>query len=312
MPETLIFHHRYTSPFSEKIRLMLGYLGASWQSVHAPFYPPRPGIDPLVNGYRQIPVAQVGADVFCDTRMIADEIARLHDHQELSPFHCTPDVAQYLAEIETKVFYCCVRTAPPTGALGMMVRKVPFWHWPGYIRDKIRITKISTVSIPPKEEATGVWNDFLADLNEKTSKSSFLFGNDKPTIADFTAFHPVWFHVDMGAKILANRPSLRAWYDRVMAFGHGRLEQITTRTSLAAAQNNVPRSVPEEMTQGKHIGQTVEIAPAETMKIPTGGQLVGENDVKWILRRDSDFGTPVHVHFPKEFYQLTPVSPKAS
>ena len=36
----LILHHYPSSPFSEKVRLMLGHKGLAWKSVHIPRTPP--------------------------------------------------------------------------------------------------------------------------------------------------------------------------------------------------------------------------------------------------------------------------------
>lgn len=38
----LILHHYETSPFSEKVRLMLGLKGLDWRSVQAPVIMPSP------------------------------------------------------------------------------------------------------------------------------------------------------------------------------------------------------------------------------------------------------------------------------
>ena len=72
---SLILHHYTMSPFSQKIRSMLGYTGIQWQSVITREMPPRPLLETLTGGYRKIPMAQIGADIFVDTRTIAAEIA---------------------------------------------------------------------------------------------------------------------------------------------------------------------------------------------------------------------------------------------
>ncbi len=311
MSETLILHHRYTSLFSEKIRLMLGYLDAHWQSVHAPFYPPRPAIDPIIDGYRQIPVAHIGADIFCDTKIIADEIARMHDRPELSPFECSPEIKHYLTATETTVVVACLRTLPAIGVLRAMARKVPCRHWLNYLRDKRHILKISNFSAPTKPEALETWQRFLEELEHQISDSDFLFGGSQPTIADFSAVHVVWFRSEIeGPSIFGNRPTLQNWYRRMTAFGHGRMERVNTAKSLKTVQAHRPRSVPERMKTSKNIGKRVEIAPKE-MRIPTRGVLVGEDETRWVLERETQFGTTVHVHFPIEQCELTHVSANA-
>ena len=55
-------HHYPASPFSEKIRLLLGYLNVSWYSVEISSIMPRPLLMPLTGGYRKTPTLQIGAN----------------------------------------------------------------------------------------------------------------------------------------------------------------------------------------------------------------------------------------------------------
>ena len=77
MPE-LILHHYDQSPYAEKARLMFGVKGLAWRSVQVPMVMPKPDLMPLTGGYRRTPVLQVGADIYCDTQLIAAEIERRH------------------------------------------------------------------------------------------------------------------------------------------------------------------------------------------------------------------------------------------
>src|SRR5690606_2204391 len=67
----LILHHYPESPFAEKARLMLGFKQLSWRSVTIPRVMPKPDLMALTGGYRKTPVLQVGADIYCDTALIA-------------------------------------------------------------------------------------------------------------------------------------------------------------------------------------------------------------------------------------------------
>ncbi|MGK0259491.1 MAG: glutathione S-transferase, partial [Candidatus Azotimanducaceae bacterium] len=72
----IYLHHYPASLFSEKIRLMLGYLDQTWNSVTIGSIMPRPRLMPLSGGYRRTPVLQIGANVYCDTQIIAKALAR--------------------------------------------------------------------------------------------------------------------------------------------------------------------------------------------------------------------------------------------
>ena len=79
----LILHHYDFSPFSEKIRLIFGLKDLAWRSVIIPSVMPKPDLIPLTGGYRHTPVLQIGADIFCDTRLIARELDRRHPQPPL-------------------------------------------------------------------------------------------------------------------------------------------------------------------------------------------------------------------------------------
>ena len=66
-----ILHHYPMSPFAEKARLMLGYKRLPWCSVIIPPVMPKPDVVSLTGGYRKTPILQIGADVYCDTALIA-------------------------------------------------------------------------------------------------------------------------------------------------------------------------------------------------------------------------------------------------
>ncbi len=78
MGTELILHHYDGSPYSEKIRLLLGYKGLDWRSATMPPMLPKPELMTLTGGYRRAPVLQIGADVYCDSALIAAEIERRH------------------------------------------------------------------------------------------------------------------------------------------------------------------------------------------------------------------------------------------
>ena len=82
----LILHHYDEAPFAEKIRLVFGIKGLSWNSVIVPSAMPKPDLTPLTGGYRRTPVLQIGADIFCDTQLIVAELERRYPkHLRPSP-----------------------------------------------------------------------------------------------------------------------------------------------------------------------------------------------------------------------------------
>src|SRR2546427_13241778 len=81
----LILHHYDISPYAEKIRAILGFKRLAWHSVHIPIVMPKPDLTALTGGYRLTPVLQIGADVYCDTKVIARRLERERPTPTLYP-----------------------------------------------------------------------------------------------------------------------------------------------------------------------------------------------------------------------------------
>src|SRR5580658_4685038 len=80
-----ILHHYAMSPFAEKIRTILGFKNLEWTSVDIPRVLPKPDVVALTGGYRKTPVLQIGADIYCDTALIAKVLERLKPTPSLFP-----------------------------------------------------------------------------------------------------------------------------------------------------------------------------------------------------------------------------------
>src|ERR1019366_5432782 len=73
----IVLHHYAGSPFSEKVRLVLGMKRLHWLSVDVPVMLPKPDVVALTGGYRRTPFMQIGADVYCDSALMCRVIDRL-------------------------------------------------------------------------------------------------------------------------------------------------------------------------------------------------------------------------------------------
>ena len=94
----LILHHYASSPFSEKVRLVLGLKGLAWRSVEVPVMMPKPDVLPLTGGYRRTPFLQIGADIYCDSALMCRVIDRLAPQPPLYPAGCSgaaPMISQW-------------------------------------------------------------------------------------------------------------------------------------------------------------------------------------------------------------------------
>lgn len=304
----LILHHKDVSPYSEKIRLMLGYCNMPWLSVQAPLTPPRPSIDPIVGGYRRIPVAQLGADVFCDTRIIAAEIANIAGNSNLNPFNQVEDHKIWAEHIENRIFVVAISTMPLIGGAFALLSEVPLRLLASYIADKKHLFRNSSAdyvsSIPNRKQGKLLWKKHL-DQIEASLLAKYL-GGDSPKYLDFCAVHAIWFRSKMETRpLFKGRPKLAKWYQRMINFAHGTKEEISPAKAIAIAKGALPRGVDSSMKKSHLIGKHVSIATTDVELGETKGVLVGESTERWIIERHSEATGLVHIHFPRETYQMT-------
>ena len=300
--DTLIVHQYVFSPFGEKIRAMLGYTDLSWQAVEVPPQPPRPSLDPMIVGYRKSPVAQIGADLFCDTRMITTEIARMSARSELSASQRDEADAQYLDHIEGPIFAACLSSLPKGKMLWKLATMVGF-GLPKFLKDRAALGAAGGLDVLTTEEARRVWNAHLDELNTKLN-SGFL-GGVAPDLLDFSAYHVVWFFELMtGTKVSDGREALGPWRDEMAALGHGRREAITGDHALGVARDLEPRPLPQSLTD-QGLGTMVRIAPTDYGRDQTEGIQVAQTQDRWIIERNSQFCGRIHIHFPTHGFART-------
>lgn len=301
MPDFILYHYAM-SPFSEKARAMLGYAGLEWASVTVTEMPPRPVLEQLTGGYRKIPVAQMGADVFCDSRTIAAEIARLANKPELVLEDQPQAVREFVSKVDLEIFLACVIAASDGRMLKKLIRETSLLHALKFLADRIGMGRKAKVKAVGGKKAKQTVMAHIADLEQRLA-DNFLFGA-RPCIADFSAYHGLWFVCDLAGKPwLRDYPKTQAWLSRMQAFGHGRPQPLTAEAALAQATATEPRAITEP---GAHawLGQTVSIAPSDYGRDPVTGTLVAASDRRYTLSRQSLGAGLVHVHFPVEGFSI--------
>lgn len=300
----LILHHYAFSPFSQKVRSMLGRAAIGWQSVVTREFPPRPVVSRLAGGYRRIPVAQIGADIFCDSRIIAEEIASLSGQAALSLANCDEAVRAYVREVDLEIFLSCIISARGGGLLRTMRSSMGTIDLMRALWDRVQMGRRAQINLGdlgnPRQRVLA----HLADAEQRLEQHPWLFG-DTSSHADFSAYHGLWFMRDLGrSPLIDGYPRVLAWMDRIRALGEGARVEIPPEQALAAAKSVSPRPVPEDQRSGTMIGKTVRIAPADYARDATTGTLMAVAASRWIIaRQDPELGT-LHVHFPREGYDL--------
>lgn len=306
MHPPLILHHYENSPYAEKVRLMFGLSELHWHSVLSPVQPPRPILDPLTGGYRRIPVVQQGADLFCDTALIAQELVAQTGQSSLDIKAIDAATQALVEHAEKDVFFAAIGAVPPRRLLSTIVRQFGPLGALRFVRDRTGMMKGGTVRPAQGTKAKAVMRSFLETLEAHLQNQAWVAG-DTTTIADFAVFHPLWLHVSCDRRPLKTGARTLDWYERVSNIGHGQREESNADFAFGAARESEPRSLPESVSETAFpLESGVHVAPSDYGRDPVTGSLVAFTDNRIVVAREtSDFGR-LHVHFPRAGYTITP------
>lgn len=300
-----ILHHYEASPYAEKIRLMFGQAGMQWQSLLSPVQPPRPNVDPLVGGYRRIPVMQIGADIYCDTALIARVISELGDVPSLAPASTQSDSTALAARAEGDVFFSAITSVSPLRTLLTMLGGFGVMGTVRFVRDRGSMMKGATVKTPDPARARTLMQEFQQDLDRALGSARFL-GGDAPVYADFCCYHPLWLNAFVSKQPIGKGyPNIQRWVDALVAIGHGSRQEIDQAAAFKQARESEPVSQAYSL-EHPLLGKAVSIAPTDYGIQAVSGELVHVAGDRCTVARDtSDFGR-VHVHFPMAGYNIQP------
>ncbi len=306
----IILHHYAPSPFSEKVRLMLGYCDAQWYSVISPAMPPRPIVDPIVGGYRRIPVMQIGADVFCDTKLISAELSIRFSRPELNPFvDSNQKILEYSHNVDTSVFMAGVQASKPIAMLAAVFKLFSPLDALKFIKDRAGIQNNSSVKSVGYRRANELLEQHYNRMEETLKSTTYLFSDEIPSVADFSSYHNLWFkYLTQGGTSLESKPHVDAWFQRMKKIGHGNEIEGSKSTAFSSAKDYEPRVIDSACLNNSNIGKKVAVAPDDYAKDSVSGVLVGADDYRWIIAREThDFGH-INVHFPKQGFELSLLS----
>ena len=300
----LILHHYPTSPFAEKARLMLGFKQLSWRSVMIPPVMPKPDLTALTGGYRKTPVLQVGADVYCDTALIARRLEAEKSTPALFPEGQEFNVASFALWVDSVVFQHAVALVFQPESVALRFAKLPPEAIKAFIADRSGLFSGGSTSRLPLEQARHNWPAMMARAEQQLARSEgdFLFG--EPSIADFSLAHCLWFlkGTPVTAPLVDEYPEVAAWLGRVLGFGHGAPSDLSSGDALEIARNATPVALPSEDfvdPNGFAPGQKVLVAATDYGVDPVQGELLFAGREEIILRREDERAGLVHVHVPR-------------
>lgn len=310
----VILHHYPRSPFARKVGVALGLKKVHWRAVIQPRIAPKPALTPLTGGYRRIPVLQIGADIYCDTRCILAELERRFPEPCLYP-PGTGGLADLIAAWADRELFA--------NALGL-VFGLNGDQFPAELHaDRARFTagrfdgwdsNRMKAMLPVLKAQFAIQLDWLE--RGLDHGRGFLLGQ-QPSLADLAAYHPLWYARGnlADAAGLAGHPRLLAWMARLDAIGCGTMVEMSPEEAIAIARAAEPAnpSTPAPYDPDQSLpGGRYAIVPTDWGFDPVEGELVSAEADRISLRRyDPEAGTLV-VHFPRRGFSLEPAAVRAS
>lgn len=294
----LILHHYDTSPFSEKVKKLLAHKGVPWFAVEQPTIMPKPDLVPLTGGYRRIPVLQVGADVYCDSQLIARALERLHPDPTLYPGG-SEGVCHTFSLWADRLFF--LATVPVLFAL--IGEHVP----QAFIEDRSKLMggRADFADVPKQAPMAREHCRASAALlaAQLADGRPFLLG-ERFSLADAACYHPVWFLRNFpGAGDVFNEfTALLAWADRIQAMGHGKRQEMDSAEALRIAKESTPATAPcadPAEPNGIAPGARVAVVPDDYGFDPVAGAVVASSVHEIAVRRTDPQLGEIVVHFPR-------------
>ncbi len=298
----LILHHFDWSPFAEKVRLALGLKGLNWQSVQIPMILPRPQLMPLTGGYRKTPTLQIGADVYCDTRLIVSELERRYPLPSLFPGG-NRGLALALSQWSDTAFF-----QPGAGLSMGMNKEVPA----AVIADRKEFFNFMDFA-KLEQDGPHLLTQLRANAElveqQLSDGRTFVLG-EQPGWADINAYFPVWMarvFIPVANDLLQPFQNLARWEQRVKAIGHGKRTDIDAEQALDIARDATAAAglgVDARDPLGFKVGDRVSVEPDDYGRVPVVGDLITLQMHEVAVRRDDPRVGTVVTHFPRIGYRV--------
>lgn len=294
-----VLYHYPMSPYSEKLRLAMGLLGMTWSSIQVPPQPPRDALDQFLGGYRRIPVLQMGAHFYCDTRLAFESL--YHDDAAVTDLEADEEVLRDWAERE--IFFAVFSAVSPIKVTGFLFRQLGVLGVGRFVRDRAQMMRASTIEALNPERARGAVQEFIAHLAACLSSSPYLTG-DTPGYLDLCCYHPLWMACQIDRRVMSSwPPSVSQWMGRMSALGHG--------DPMPASWDRVLHDIAESqsaftgaVTEPYQLGECVGVAPSDYARDETRGELTAVDQNRIVISRALDSGHVIYLHFPRKGFDL--------
>ena len=304
----IILHQYQGSPFSEKVRALLGYKNASYTMVNIPVIMPKPDLMALTGGYRKTPVMQIGADIYCDSAIICRVIDRLYPDKSIYPKNQEATLGAAAHWVDTFFFKVTVAMAFQPKSLAQNKAFTDPKVAKAFMEDRRQLAKGSADIGMDLSIAKAHWLMHLTRLDNQLATADYL-GGQAPNILDFSTYHCLWFlHSNEALRDdFSPFTHVLAWISRMANFGNGTIKEISGLKAIEIAQST--RVTAQDKLAGIDVeglayNDQVEVLPIDYGFQPTKGKLLTASLEELTIARTDHAAGDVMVHFPRLGYRI--------
>lgn len=285
----------------------MGAKQLSWRSVTIPRIMPKPDLIALTGGYRRTPVLQIGANIICDTALIARKLNNLTTDNDLYPASSGLSAQALASWADSYLFQCAV----PLGFRPEVMTQVfdgDEAAMKAFLTDRAAMRKGSPAPRMPFSEAENGLMLALKNFEEQLQNGqTYLFG-EAPCIADFSVYHPLWFLITkpIAKDILNDFPNILKWMENIAKLGHGDPEQMSSEAAIEIARSSqiVTKSASSSLGTIQP-GAKIVVQPTDYGIDPVEGEFLYCDEFEVVLKREDERAGTVAVHFPRVGYMVT-------
>jgi glutathione S-transferase len=305
----LILHHYDFSPFSEKIRTLLGHKNVHYNVVNIPIIMPKPDLVALTGGYRKTPVLQYKNHIYCDTRLMARMIDEQFGGESIFASELSLTANTLAQWADQHLFSVAVALAFSAAGFEAFRQQVSEKFVEEFVNDRAKMRVGGSGLSMDANTALQLIPIYLQQMEQQLSSAGPYICGKHISIADFSIYHCLWFiNNNAGVRgLLKGYPKLNQWFETMKAIGHGSSTSIDATAAIDIAYSAPSVSFSKDdflVVNGFGLGDHVEISPSDYGITPVTGKLIVSKTDEVAIKRIDEKAGEVYVHFPRVGYKI--------
>jgi glutathione S-transferase len=248
---------------------------------------------------------QIGADIYCDTQIIIQELQSRFPAPTLFPKGHV-GLPWALGMWTDRTFFQNTVSL----VFGTLSDKVPR----DFIEDRERLRGAKFDVAAMKAAIPQMRDQFRAHVGwiEAQLSDGREWLLEAFSLADVHAYMNVWYvrsNLSDADELLARTPLTLAWEKRIQTVGHGERTEMSSDEALdmaARAKPQTPILADPDDPNGRQPGDRVAVVPDDYGKVEVRGEIVSLSARHIAIRRHDDRAGEIVVHFPRAGFVVIP------